>query len=155
MLAAYWEGAEASATATQLLRPRAPAWRTSAHREVPLECPRAECGDEPGMATLRHAARGKRGLRFYAAPHSRTGKGSRTSAAPFERYLRLAHGPVSLRRPSHHCTLFLDAAIPTLSMHLSLYAPQIPCLKAGHGHGPPRPVESLRPPLCGPPADVG
>src|SRR5262249_17975993 len=75
--------------AIQLLWPRAPPWRTSARCEVPLECPLPECRDEPEMATPRHGARGERGLRFYAARRSRTGKASRTSAAPFEDPFRL------------------------------------------------------------------
>jgi hypothetical protein len=35
-----------------------------------------------------------------------------------------------------------------------LRPPQFSCLKAGHGHGPRRPAEALRPALSGPPADA-
>src|SRR5262249_60362383 len=48
----------------------------------------------------------------------------------------------------------LNAAILILSVHFPLRPPQFSCLKAGHGHGPRRPAEALRPALSDPPADA-
>jgi predicted dehydrogenase len=72
------------------------------------------------------------------------------------RFGPLSHIYVRINRPGPARYQAWDCAWMPISRHrvLSLGPPQFSCLKAGHGHGPRRPAETLRPALSGPPADA-